>query len=96
MDVFNTVSDDEGVKGIDELVDAIFSESRSGEKAFHSGPNNLSFLMADLYIKIYNYPALNEVNDFALSMLLSYQPIRAEQKNYHLFFMYCMTVGGLI
>ena len=52
MDVVNTVSDDEGVKGIDELVDAIFSESRSGEKAFHSGPNNLSFLMADLYIKI--------------------------------------------
>ena len=52
LDVVNTVSDDEGVKGIDELVDAIFSESRSGEKAFHSGPNNLSFLMADLYIKI--------------------------------------------
>ena len=52
MDVVNTVSDDEGVKGIDELVDAIFSESRSGEKAFHSGPNHLLFLMADLYIKI--------------------------------------------
>ena len=31
LDVVNTVSDDEGVKGIDELVDAIFSESRSGE-----------------------------------------------------------------
>ena len=50
--IVNTVSDEEGVKGIDELVDAIFSESRSGEKAFYSGPNNLSFLMADLYIKI--------------------------------------------